>query len=40
VTVRRWQDWAGERAMLEGDGRSFDAITAQDREASDCSTAA
>jgi DNA modification methylase len=24
VIVRRWQAWAGERAVLEGDGRPFD----------------
>ena len=28
VIVRRWQAWTGERAMLEGDGRSFEEIAA------------
>jgi DNA modification methylase len=26
VIVRRWQAWTGDCAVLEGDGRSFDAI--------------
>jgi hypothetical protein len=26
VIVQRWQDWVGEEATLEGDGRSFDEI--------------
>jgi DNA modification methylase len=26
VIVQRWQDWAGETAVLEGDGRSFEEI--------------
>ena len=26
VIVRRWQEWTGEQAMLEGDGRSFGEI--------------
>jgi DNA modification methylase len=32
VIVQRWQDWAGATAVLEGDGRSFEAI-ARSREA-------
>jgi DNA modification methylase len=28
VTVRRWQEWTGEVATLEGDGRSFEEIAA------------
>jgi DNA modification methylase len=30
VVVERWQALSGEKATLEGDGRTFDAI-AQDR---------
>jgi hypothetical protein len=40
VIVRRWQGWSGEKATLKSDGRSFEEIAAQAREASDCSTAA
>ena len=32
VIVQRWQAWAGGRASLEGDGRSFEEI-ATGREA-------
>jgi DNA modification methylase len=32
VIVQRWQEWAGEKATLEGDGRSFEEI-AGSREA-------
>jgi DNA modification methylase len=32
VIVRRWQEWSGERAVLEGDGGSLDEI-ADSREA-------
>jgi DNA modification methylase len=28
VIVRRWQAWAGERAVLQGDGRSFEEVAA------------
>jgi DNA modification methylase len=28
VIVRRWQEWAGELAALEGDGRSFEEVAA------------
>ena len=28
VIVRRWQEWTGEQATLEGDGRSFEEIAA------------
>jgi hypothetical protein len=26
VTIKRWQDFTGKAAMLEGDGRTFDDI--------------
>lgn len=26
VTIKRWQDFTGQAAMLEGDGRPFDEI--------------
>ena len=26
VVVRRWQEWAGEQATLEGDGRNFEEL--------------
>ena len=29
VAVTRWQDFTGEAAMLEGDGRSFAEIAAE-----------
>ena len=29
VVVRRWQEFTGKQATLEGDGRSFDAIAAE-----------
>ncbi len=29
VTVKRWQDFTGKQATLDGDGRAFDEITAQ-----------
>jgi DNA modification methylase len=28
VIVQRWQDWAGDQAMLESDGRSFNEMAA------------
>jgi DNA modification methylase len=28
VIVRRWQEWSGETAVLDGEGRSFDEIAA------------
>ncbi len=31
VIVRRWQDWTGEAATLDGDGRSFDDAAAVER---------
>jgi DNA modification methylase len=40
VIVRRWQEWSGERAVLEGDGQSFGEITAQRSDASERLTAA
>ena len=33
VICRRWQDWTGERAVLEADGRSFKEIAAGARPA-------
>jgi DNA modification methylase len=33
VIVRRWQAWTGEVATLEGDGRSFDEIAAENEAA-------
>ena len=29
VGVKRWQDFTGEAATLEGDGRTFDQIAAE-----------
>ena len=29
VGVKRWQDFTGEAAVLDGDGRTFDQITAE-----------
>jgi len=29
VVVKRWQEFTGKQATLEGDGRSFDAIAAE-----------
>jgi hypothetical protein len=26
VIVQRWQEWAGETAVLEGDGRSYEQM--------------
>lgn len=34
VIVRRWQQFTGKQAVLEGDGRSFDAVTQERLEAS------
>ena len=28
VIVRCWQEWTGEQAMLDGDGRSLEVIAA------------
>ena len=39
VIVRRWQDAAGETAVLEGEGRTFDDIAAT-RAASNAAAAA
>ena len=33
VTVMRWQSYTGKKATLEGDGRSFDEIAQERREA-------
>jgi DNA modification methylase len=38
VIVQRWQDWTGEKAVLEGDRGSFDQI-AGSREPARCATA-
>ena len=32
VTVRRWQEFTGGEAMLEGEGRSFSVIAEQRRD--------
>ena len=32
VIVRRWQEYTGEQAVLEGDGRSFDEIAGERRK--------
>jgi DNA modification methylase len=29
VAVKRWQDFTGQQAVLDGDGRSFDDVAAQ-----------
>lgn len=29
VAVKRWQDFTGQQAVLDGDGRSFDNVAAQ-----------
>ena len=29
VMVRRWQDFSGHKATLDGDGRTFDEIEAE-----------
>ena len=29
VAVKRWQEFTGQQAVLDGDGRSFDAVAAQ-----------
>jgi DNA modification methylase len=34
VAVQRWQDFTGQKATLEGEGRSFDEIGAERRQAS------
>jgi hypothetical protein len=34
VIIRRWQDWTGGAATLEGDGRAFDALAADRTNAS------
>ena len=31
VIVRRWQEWTGEVAVLEGDGRSLDELAGERR---------
>jgi DNA modification methylase len=33
VIVRRWQQFTGKKAILDGDGRSFDELAAERREA-------
>ena len=32
VIIKRWQDFTGQQAVLEGDGRTYDEITSE-REA-------
>jgi hypothetical protein len=32
VIVQRWQDLAGKKATLEGDGRTFEQIAIERRE--------
>jgi hypothetical protein len=29
VIVRRWQEYTGKAAVLDGDGRTFDAVAAE-----------
>jgi DNA modification methylase len=29
VAVKRWQEFTGQQAVLDGDGRSFDSVAAQ-----------
>ncbi|HZZ23704.1 MAG TPA: DNA methylase, partial [Roseiarcus sp.] len=29
VAVKRWQEFTGQQATLDGDGRTFDAVAAQ-----------
>jgi hypothetical protein len=33
MIIKRWQEWAGAMAVLEGDGRSFGALAGQRRGA-------
>jgi DNA modification methylase len=33
VIVRRWQEYTGQEARLEGDGRTFEAVEAVQKEA-------
>jgi hypothetical protein len=33
VVVRRWQEYTGKQALLDGGGRSFDQITRERLEA-------
>jgi DNA modification methylase len=37
VTVRRFQDWTGEVAVLDGDGRSFEEMVARREAITACS---
>jgi DNA modification methylase len=39
VAVKRWQDFTGKQAVLDGDGRSFDDVAAQRSPASEDSAA-
>ena len=32
VIVRRWQEYTGERAKLDGDGRTFDDVAQERRD--------
>jgi len=31
VALKRWQDFTGRQAVLDGDGRNFDTVAAQRR---------
>jgi hypothetical protein len=39
VGVKRWQDFTGEAAVLDGDGRTFDEVAATQRPAADSALA-
>jgi hypothetical protein len=32
VALRRWQNYAGKQAVLEGDGRTFDEVARERRK--------
>ena len=36
VAVKRWQDFTGEKATLENDGRTFEQIGAERQQAAPC----
>jgi DNA modification methylase len=38
VIVRRWQNFTGKKATLDGDGRTFDEIAAERTDAGDTTT--
>jgi hypothetical protein len=35
VAVKRWQEFTGKPAVLDGEGRNFDAVAAQRSRAED-----